>query len=102
MQCVTPLWHLLCACHHLNAVCETTVALVVRKGNPKGVNTWEDLLKPGVQIIVANPKTAGVARWIFLALWGSKMKKGDAAAIEYITKVRLCLFRGTVYIVRHI
>jgi hypothetical protein len=41
-----------------------------------------------MQIIVANPKTAGVARWIFLALWGSKMKKGDAAAIEYITKVR--------------
>jgi sulfate transport system substrate-binding protein len=41
-----------------------------------------------VQIIVANPKTAGVARWIFLALWGSKMKKGDAAAVEYITKVR--------------
>jgi hypothetical protein len=43
-----------------------------------------------MQIIVANPKTAGVARWIFLALWGSKMKKGDAAAIEYITKVCWC------------
>lgn len=41
-----------------------------------------------LQIIVANPKTAGVARWIFLALWGSKMKKGDAAAKEYVTKVR--------------
>lgn len=41
-----------------------------------------------LQIIVANPKTAGVARWIFLALWGSKMKKGDAAATEYVTKVR--------------
>lgn len=40
-----------------------------------------------MQIIVANPKTAGVARWIFLALWGSKMKKGDAAATEYVTKV---------------
>jgi hypothetical protein len=40
-----------------------------------------------LQIIVANPKTAGVARWIFLALWGSKMKKGDAAAVDYITKV---------------
>jgi sulfate transport system substrate-binding protein len=36
---------------------------------------------------VANPKTAGVARWIFLALWGSKMRKGDEAAIEYVTKV---------------
>lgn len=41
-----------------------------------------------LQIIVANPKTAGVARWIFLALWGSKMQKGDAAAKEYVTKVR--------------
>lgn len=44
-----------------------------------------------MQIIVANPKTAGVARWIFLALWGSKMKKGDAAATEYVTKVS-CYF----------
>lgn len=41
----------------------------------------------GIQVIVANPKTAGVARWIFLALWGSAMKKGDAAAVEYVTKV---------------
>jgi hypothetical protein len=40
-----------------------------------------------VQIVVANPKTAGVARWIFLALWGHKMKKGDAAAIDYVTQV---------------
>lgn len=70
-----------------SVVCETTVALVVRQGNPKNVRTWEDLLQPGLQIIVANPKTAGVARWIFLALWGSKMKKGDAAALEYVTKV---------------
>jgi ABC-type sulfate transport system substrate-binding protein len=45
-----------------------------------------------LQIIVANPKTAGVARWIFLALWGSKMKKGDAAAIAYVTKVTLRQF----------
>lgn len=43
-----------------------------------------------LQIIVANPKTAGVARWIFLALWGSKMKAGDAAAIDYVTKVGVC------------
>lgn len=70
-----------------SVVCETSVALVVRKGNPKNVRTWVDLLQPGLQIIVANPKTAGVARWIFLALWGSKMKKGDAAAREYVTKV---------------
>jgi ABC-type sulfate transport system substrate-binding protein len=41
------------------------------------------------QVVLANPKTAGVARWIFLALWGHKMKKGDASALEYVTKVRL-------------
>jgi hypothetical protein len=69
------------------AVCETTVALVVRKGNPRNIQSWDDLIQPGLQVIVANPKTAGVARWIFLALWGSKMKKGAAAAQEYITKV---------------
>lgn len=40
------------------------------------------------QVVVANPKTAGVARWIFLALWGHKMKAGDAAALDYITKAR--------------
>ncbi|WIA37764.1 hypothetical protein OEZ86_014637 [Tetradesmus obliquus] len=70
-----------------SVVCETTVALVVRPGNPKNIQSWEDLTQPGLQVIVANPKTAGVARWIFLALWGSKMKKGAAAAKEYITKV---------------
>ncbi|KAF8058434.1 sbpA [Scenedesmus sp. PABB004] len=70
-----------------SVVCETTVALVVRQGNPRGIRSWEDLLQPGLQVIVANPKTAGVARWIFLALWGSHMRRGDAAAREYVTKV---------------
>eukprot|EP00775_Hariotina_reticulata_P005802 gene5802-6042_t len=70
-----------------SVVCETTVALVVRQGNPLNIKTWDDLIRPGLQIIVANPKTAGVARWIFLALWGSKMKKGDTAAVDYVTKV---------------
>lgn len=47
--------------------------------------------RPDVEVITANPKTAGVARWNFLALWGHKMGKGDSAAQEFVTKVRLFL-----------
>jgi len=74
-----------------STVCETTVALVVRAGNPKNIVDWEDLIRPGIEVVVANPKTAGVARWIFLALWGShgqrKKKGGDAAAHDYVKAV---------------
>jgi ABC-type sulfate transport system substrate-binding protein len=45
-----------------SVVCETTVAFVVRAGNPKGICDWDDLVRPGVGIVLANPKTAGVAR----------------------------------------
>lgn len=44
--------------------------------------------RDGVDTITANPKTAGVARWNFLALWGHKMRQGDAAALKYVTEVR--------------
>ncbi|KAG2486189.1 hypothetical protein HYH03_015151 [Edaphochlamys debaryana] len=70
-----------------SVVAETTVAFVVRQGNPKNIRTWDDLTRPGVQVVLANPKTAGVARWIFLALWGARMKAGAAAALEYVRKV---------------
>ncbi|PNW81708.1 hypothetical protein CHLRE_06g257000v5 [Chlamydomonas reinhardtii] len=70
-----------------SVVCETTVAFVVRQGNPKNIRTWEDLTRAGVEVVLANPKTAGVARWIFLALWGAKMKKGNAAALAYVQRV---------------
>jgi sulfate/thiosulfate transport system substrate-binding protein len=49
----------------------STIAFLVRKGNPKGIHDWQDLFKPSVQVITANPKTSGGARWVFLALWGS-------------------------------
>lgn len=49
----------------------STVAFLVRKGNPKHIHDWKDLLRPGVQVIVANPKASGVARWAFLGLWGA-------------------------------
>eukprot|EP00887_Chlorella_sp_A99_P007787 scaffold20.g7787.t1 len=70
-----------------SVVVESVVSIVVRKGNPKGIRGWDDLAREDVQVIVANPKTAGVARWIFLALWGHRMAKGTNAAKEYVTKV---------------
>lgn len=70
-----------------SVVCETTVAFVVRPGNPRNITDWSDLTQEGLQIVVANPKTAGVARWIFLALWGHKMRKGEQAGRQYVTQV---------------
>lgn len=48
----------------------STIVFLVRKGNPKHIKDWGDLIKPGVKVIMANPKTGGGARWIFLAAWG--------------------------------
>ena len=48
----------------------STIVFLVRKGNPKGIKDWNDLVKPGVGVIVANPKTSGAARWAFLSAWG--------------------------------
>ena len=48
----------------------STIVFLVRKGNPKGIKDWDDLIKPGIKVIMANPKTGGGARWIFLAAWG--------------------------------
>ena len=67
---------------------QSTLAFLVRKGNPKGIKDWEDLIRPGVQVITPNPKTSGVARWNFLAAWGWALKKfgGDEQkAREYIS-----------------
>jgi sulfate/thiosulfate transport system substrate-binding protein len=53
----------------------STVVFLVRKGNPKGIKDWADLLKPDVQIITANPKTSGGARWNYLAAWGYALRQ---------------------------
>jgi sulfate transport system substrate-binding protein len=66
----------------------STIVFLVRKGNPKGIKEWNDLIKPGIQIIPANPKTSGGARWTYLAAYGQALKAdgGDAAkAKAYIT-----------------
>ena len=48
----------------------STIVFLVRKGNPKGIKDWDDLVKPGVSVITPNPKTSGGARWNYLAAWG--------------------------------
>ncbi len=53
----------------------STIVFLVRKGNPKGIRDWADLVKPGVQVITPNPKTSGGARWNFLAAWGYALKQ---------------------------
>jgi sulfate/thiosulfate transport system substrate-binding protein len=68
----------------------STYVFVVRKGNPKGIRNWDDLVKPGVSVITANPKTSGGARWGYLAAYGFALKQpggSDARAREFIGKV---------------
>ena len=68
----------------------STVLFVVRKGNPKGVKDWDDLVRPGLKVITANPKTSGGARWNYLAAWGWALRKfgGDEAKVkDYVGKL---------------
>src|SRR3984893_18617918 len=53
----------------------STIVFLVRKGNPKGIRDWDDLVKPGVSVITPNPKTSGGARWNYLAAWGYALRK---------------------------
>jgi sulfate transport system substrate-binding protein len=66
----------------------STIVFLVRKGNPKGIKDWSDLVRPGVQVITPNPKTSGGARWNYLAAWEyAKRQNGgsDAKAREFVT-----------------
>jgi sulfate/thiosulfate-binding protein len=67
----------------------STIVFLVRKGNPKAIQDWDDLIKPGVKVITPNPKTSGGARWNYLAGWGYARKKygSDAKAREYLTRL---------------
>ena len=60
----------------------STIVFLVRKGNPKGIRDWGDLVKPGVGVITPNPKTSGGARWSYLAAWAYGQKTGGEAAAE--------------------
>lgn len=70
-------------------VSKSVAALVTRSGNPKNIKTWADLANPGVKVITADPKTSGVARWNFLALWNSVIKTGgdEKKALDFVTTV---------------
>lgn len=75
---------------HNSAPYTSTYIFLVRKGNPKGIKDWGDLVKPGVSVITANPKTSGGARWGYLAAYGWALKQpggNDAKAREYITRL---------------
>jgi sulfate transport system substrate-binding protein len=71
----------------------STIVFLVRKGNPKGIKDWNDLVKPGIQVITPNPKTSGGARWNYLAAWAYALKQPggtEAKAKEFVT----ALFRN--------
>jgi sulfate/thiosulfate transport system substrate-binding protein len=68
----------------------STIVFVVRKGNPKGIKNWDDLVKPGVEVITPNPKTSGGARWAYLGAWGFAVKQpggSEQAAKDFVKKL---------------
>ena len=67
----------------------STMLFLTRNGNPKGIKDWDDLIKPGIQVVVVNPKTGGNGRMAYLAAWGHVRKKGgtDADAQAYVKKL---------------
>lgn len=67
----------------------STTLFLVRKGNPKQIRDWDDLAKPGVVVVVPNPKTSGNGRYTYLAAWGYAVKKGgdEAAARDFVTRL---------------
>ena len=74
---------------HNSSPYTSTIVLVVRQGNPKGIRDWDDLVKPGVSVITPNPKTSGGARWNYLAAWEFAKRKygGDAKAKDFVAKL---------------
>ncbi len=88
---------------HNSAPYTSTIVFLVRKGNPKGIKDWDDLIKGDVQVITANPKTGGGARWNYLAAWGYALKQkagswdklkdpatraaADAAAKDFVAQI---------------
>lgn len=74
---------------HASSPYTSTIVFVVRKGNPKGIKDWNDLVRPGVSVITPNPKTSGGARWNYLAAWAYAKKNlgGDDAALDFVTQL---------------
>ena len=75
---------------HNSTPYSSTIVFLVRKGNPKGIKDWNDLVKPGIAVITPNPKTSGGARWNHLAAWGYALKQpggSEATAKEFISRL---------------
>src|SRR5882672_10839382 len=74
---------------HNSSPYSSTIVFVVRKGNPKNIKDWSDIVKPGVEIVTPNPKTSGNGKFSFLAAWGSVTERGgsDKDALDFVTKV---------------
>jgi sulfate transport system substrate-binding protein len=75
---------------HNSSPYTSTIVFLVRKGNPKGIKNWGDLIKPGVSVITPNPKTSGGARWNYLAAWAYALHQPggtDAKARDFVTKL---------------
>ena len=75
---------------HNSSPYTSTIVFLVRKGNPKFIRDWDDLVKPGVSVITPNPKTSGGARWNYLAAWAYSLKKygpDEAKAKDFVTKL---------------
>src|SRR6185503_14943029 len=72
---------------HNSSPYTSTIVFLVRKGNPKKIRDWDDLVKPGISVITPNPKTSGGARWNYLAAWGYALKRpggNEAKAKEFV------------------
>ena len=87
-QLLSPAWQQ--RLPHRSCPYTSTVVFVVRKGNPKAIRDWGDLLQPGTVVITPNPKTSGGARWNYLAAWGHELRKSggsEQAAEDFVRAV---------------
>lgn len=74
---------------HASSPTSSTTVFLVRKGNPKQIKDWDDLIKPGIAVVIPNPKTSGNGKYSYLAAWGYVIKKGgdDAKARDFVSKL---------------
>jgi sulfate transport system substrate-binding protein len=74
---------------HRSTPYTSTIVFLIRSGNPKGIRDWDDLARPGIEVITPNPKTSGGARWNYLAAWGYGERRlgGEGAARDLVSKI---------------
>ncbi len=75
---------------HASSPYTSTIVFLVRKGNPKGLRDWKDLVRPGVEVVTPNPKTSGGARWNYLAAWGYALRQpggNETSAREFVARL---------------